>query len=57
MKYEYTLHILPIGKNEITIINEYGSDGWELVSILLTAHTKEFYFKRPIIEDPKIETG
>jgi len=44
-RYEYKcVNIIGAGERTTRILNEYGKDGWELVTTCLTWH----YFKRPL---------
>lgn len=45
IKYEYRcVLILGAGRRTTRILNEYGREGWELVSVVWAWH----YFKRPL---------
>lgn len=49
MTYEYELYI-ESGRPDKQKLNEFGADGWELVSVVHNGTMYVCYFKRPIEE-------
>ena len=46
MKWEYHVAVIATSTARLSIINELGAKGWELVGV----YNCEFYFKRPVPE-------
>ena len=49
MKWEYKVEIQ--ATSNLSELDKLGEEGWELVSVVLAAHTFIYYFKRPIKDD------
>lgn len=67
MRYEYKTYVelgVPMGLDELTIVkniasrrpmvdilNEFGQEGWELVSVTSDGGCRTAYFKRELVDD------
>ena len=46
-KWEYMMTMFSEKGLTEKLLDQYGSDGWELVSVVYVEHTLHYYFKRP----------
>jgi hypothetical protein len=52
-KWEYNIQSLPVAEHVPAVLNQLGSDGWELIQI----EGQSYFFKRERVEDPRAKPG